>query len=473
MNVADPALFSAADSVRCTSLTSADLSRDDLTGLSLGPYVLGRRIGCGGMGQVFEAQHLALGKKFAIKLMLADVAMNSEAERRFRDEVASVGKLQHPNVLNAVDAGCSCGVHFLVTDFINGMNLLQLVATNGPLAVDKACDIICQAARGLSHAHSLGFIHRDIKPSNIVIDSHGVVRLLDFGLVRNSERQDGITSAGQLLGTIDFLAPEQAADGRIADHRSDLYSLGCTLLFLLSGKPPFFGEQFVSLTSKIHGHLFLQPAGLQNSELNLPPHVRSCLESMLAKQPSDRPVNADDVVRHLEAKSDDVARGSVQASASSPAPSCVVSTRTGLAWLLIAGTLAGGVISAITILGPQTTTAASIATSAQPARQLASESAASKSPSPGSTPIEPSNAAASNVSASETAAEQASNSETSTEIDDPTTDSGASRTVEVKKSLSSWNVGIGRKKKSTTANTQTSESSQHRTSKHITTKGQP
>ena len=283
------------------SLNAADLNRTDLTGLRLGHYVLGPRIGSGGMGQVFVGKHETLGKQFAMKFMAEPARTSSEGAHRFQLEIESLGRLSHPNILSAVDAGCINGVHYLVTELVTGKDLSQVVANDGPMTEDEVCDILLQVAAGLDHAHSHGFIHRDIKPSNLIVDEHGVVRILDFGLVRSQQHSTDVTCPGLLMGTIDFLSPEQAADGRMADHRSDLYSLGCTLLFLLTGKVPYSGQQFCSMPAKIHGHLFLEPPALASGELRVSTRLQSVLARLLQKRPEDRFQSANEVVEFLKA----------------------------------------------------------------------------------------------------------------------------------------------------------------------------
>lgn len=280
-------------------VTAADLNHDDLTGFCISNYKLGQRVGGGGMGQVFFAHHATLGKPFAIKFMTDEVRNCTEGGQRFQQEVASLGQLRHPNIVSAVDAGTAGTLQYLVTELIEGTDLSQLVHRDGALRETQARDIIIQAARGLSHAHQLGFVHRDIKPSNLILDKHGVVRLLDFGLVRNQSGTDDLTSPGQLLGTVDFLSPEQAADGRIADHRSDLYGLGCTLLFLLTGHTPFYGDQYSSMASRIHGHLFAEPTALKLLSPNITANLRQCLSRLLAKNPHDRFQSADEFIAAL------------------------------------------------------------------------------------------------------------------------------------------------------------------------------
>lgn len=283
------------------SLTAADLNRTDLTGLRLGHYVLGQRIGSGGMGQVFVGKHETLGKQFAMKFMAEPARTSSEGTHRFQLEIESLGRLSHPNIVSAVDAGCVNGVHYLVTELVAGKDLFEVVANDGPLREQQVCDILLQVAAGLDHAHSHGFVHRDIKPSNLIVDEHGVVRILDFGLVRSQQDSTDMTCPGLLMGTIDFLSPEQAADGRMADHRSDLYSLGCTLLFLLTGKVPYSGDQFCSMPARIHGHLFLEPPALSNGELRVSSRMLSVLARLLQKRPEDRFQSANEVVEFLKA----------------------------------------------------------------------------------------------------------------------------------------------------------------------------
>ncbi len=283
------------------SLTAADLNRTDLTGLRLGHYVLGPRIGSGGMGQVFVGKHETLGKQFAMKFMAEPARTSSEGTHRFQLEIESLGRLSHPNIVSAVDAGCVNGVHYLVTELVTGKDLSQVVANDGPLKEERVCDILLQVVAGLDHAHLHGFVHRDIKPSNLIVDEHGVVRILDFGLVRSQQQSTDVTCPGLLMGTIDFLSPEQAADGRMADHRSDLYSLGCTLLFLLTGKVPYSGDQFCSMPARIHGHLFLEPPALSNGELPVSSRMKLVLARLLQKRPEDRFQSANGVVEFLRA----------------------------------------------------------------------------------------------------------------------------------------------------------------------------
>jgi serine/threonine protein kinase len=280
------------------TICKADVGRDDLTGLSLGQYELGKSIGGGGMGRVFAARHVHLDRTFAIKFIGTAANHSPEAHSRFEQEVLALGKLQHPHIVSAVDAGSADGIKYLVTELIVGEDLAQLVQQHGPLPCAEACELMRQAALGLAYSHRLGFLHRDIKPSNLILDREGNVKLLDFGLVCNANTGHDLTSCG-MLGTWDFVAPEQAQDARQVDARSDLYSLGCTLLYLLSGRPPFSGERYSTAAAKLTGHLFETPTWLENAPADLPPGLIPLLKKMLAKKPAERFQQADEVVAAL------------------------------------------------------------------------------------------------------------------------------------------------------------------------------
>jgi serine/threonine protein kinase len=262
-------------------------------------YELGERIGTGGMGTVFRATHVLLGRTVAIKIISPDVLSDPEAVLRFVHETRAVGALDHPNIVRATDAGCENGVHYLVTEYIEGEDLAQVVKRRGPLSVADACEVICQAALGLAHAHERGLVHRDIKPSNLRIDRTGVVKVLDFGLAHMTAGQTMLTNPGQMIGTLDFVAPEQLNDARNVDGRADVYSLGCTLWFLLTGTPPFSGPVYGTPASKIKGHMADHPVwpAIQNGEV--PSAVVNTLERMMSKEPSERYASPSQVVARL------------------------------------------------------------------------------------------------------------------------------------------------------------------------------
>ncbi|MBL8816884.1 MAG: serine/threonine protein kinase [Planctomyces sp.] len=273
-----------------SALTATDLLRQQASGKLFQQYRIGELLGQGGMGTVYSAAHLTLGKQFAIKFLAPGLIQSAEAASRFRDEVTSLGQLQHPNLVNAVDAGVFDGLYYLVTELIQGMDLQRRIALDGPMSEEQVLRLADQAAAGLANAHSNGFVHRDIKPSNLMLDEYGTLRILDFGIARHARHSHGHTASGQLLGTVDYLSPEQAADAQSVDHRSDLYSLGCALVFLLTGQPPFPDEDFGSFAAKIKAHLFETPRLLIQP---LSQKTRILLASLLAKKPDDRPKDAE------------------------------------------------------------------------------------------------------------------------------------------------------------------------------------
>lgn len=280
-------------------LCKADIARDDLTGLAFGPYVLGQKLGGGGMGKIFVARHVHLDREFALKFIIADANHSLEASLRFDQEVKALGKLQHPNIVSAVDAGTIDGLQYLATERIQGQDLWQIVKWRGPLSIPDACEMIRQAALGLAYSHACGILHRDIKPSNLIVDRLGVVKILDFGLVRKLNSEQLLTMDGVVLGTLDFIAPEQAQDARTADQRSDLYSLGCTLVYLLSGHPPFYGERYATPASKLKGHLLDSPDWLNHASAELPSPLLTTLRRLLAKDPASRIATAQEVAELL------------------------------------------------------------------------------------------------------------------------------------------------------------------------------
>lgn len=205
-------------------------------------------LGKGGMGVVYRARHRIMERPVALKVISNRFTSNQIAVDRFQQEVRAAAKLSHPNIVAAYDAEQAGMLHFLVMEFIEGQSLAQKVAECGPLPVHAAVEMILQACHGLQHAHERQMIHRDIKPQNLMVTLSGQLKLLDFGLARLVTSTDSVsqtaptavnlTAVGMTLGTPDFMAPEQAIDATSVDARSDIYSLGCTLYFLLSGQPP-------------------------------------------------------------------------------------------------------------------------------------------------------------------------------------------------------------------------------------------
>ncbi len=201
------------------------------------------------MGDVYKARHRKMERTVALKVINRGLVRKAEAIDRFHREVKAAAQLSHPNIVTAYDADQAGDFHFMVMEYVDGVDLSQTVKDRGALPVAEACDYIRQAAIGLQHAHERGMVHRDIKPHNLMVTADGTVKILDFGLASLApkrlpdadtvEARGDLTAAGAIMGTPDFISPEQADDARQADIRSDIYSLGATLYYLLSGRVPF------------------------------------------------------------------------------------------------------------------------------------------------------------------------------------------------------------------------------------------
>jgi len=256
--------------------------------LLLGQYVLLERIGEGGMGQVFRARHQNLGRVVALKLIRQDRLGNALAGKRFRREIQAAAQLTHPNIVLAFDADQVGDTHFFAMEFVEGIDLARLVLKEGPLPAAQACDFIRQAALGLQHAFEKGLVHRDIKPQNLLLaKKSGQIKLLDLGLaLLAGDPTRGpvshLTQEGKVVGTVDFLAPEQAVNARKVDVRADLYSLGCTFYYLLSGHAPFPEGTAIE---KLARHRWEEPAPLPDA---VPGRVVDVVKKLMAKKPEDR-----------------------------------------------------------------------------------------------------------------------------------------------------------------------------------------
>ena len=272
-----------------------------LTADVIGPYRIVRLIGRGGMGSVYEAVHDRLGRTVALKVLSQLAARDSRYLERFQREARTVGKLNHPNVVKATDAGEFGGVPFLAMELVDGVDVARLVRAVGPLPVSDAAEMVRQAAVGLAHAHSKGVIHRDVKPSNLMVTGEGEVKILDLGLALSRESAvlpDGPPSSPTLLGTHDYMAPEQWADSSTVGPPADVYGLGCVLYQALAGKPPFSGLKYASPRAKQYAHQNSPPPPIPGRG-DVPPELTAVLERMLAKNPADRP-NADQVAAALK-----------------------------------------------------------------------------------------------------------------------------------------------------------------------------
>jgi serine/threonine-protein kinase len=277
--------------------------------LVLGSYVLLEKLGEGGMGAVYKARNWKLGRVVAVKVIRKERLDSETIVRRFRREIEAAAQLSHPNIVRAFDADEVGGTHLFVMEYVEGLDLARVVKERGPLPIALACECIRQAALALQHAQERGLVHRDIKPSNLLLSNQsrdregaeksprphglgsdvGVVKLLDMGLARLERRADDasttLTQEGAVMGTPDYISPEQALDSHRADIRADLYSLGCTLYYLLSGKVPFPGN---SMSEKLLKHQLESPKPVRQLRPEVPQTLAAVVEKLMAKRPEQR-----------------------------------------------------------------------------------------------------------------------------------------------------------------------------------------
>ena len=272
--------------------------------LLLDDYLLLDLIGEGGMGRVYRARHRTMDRVVALKVIHPRALRLSGAVPRFRQEMAAVARLDHPQIVRSYDAGESGGRHYLVMECVVGTDLATLVDRQGPLPVEQATECVLQAARALQYAHGEGVIHRDVKPSNLLLDQNGGLKVLDLGLARVAgavadQRQtvaSNLTGSSQVMGTIDYLAPEQARDSRHADARSDVYSLGCTLYALLHGQPMYDDP---SLVSRLLAHQTAPIPSLRTGRPEISRQLEEVFRRMVAKRPEQRFQSMNEVVAAL------------------------------------------------------------------------------------------------------------------------------------------------------------------------------
>lgn len=274
-------------------------------GSMLGEYLLLDQLGSSRSGPVFKAQHRTMGRVVAIKLLSQSRATREKLER-FRRKVKVLGRLNHPNLVAAFDAGQREGIHYLIMEYVDGQDLRTLVQQQGPLPVERALDYVAQAAAGLGYAHAHGVFHRNVKPSNLLVDQRGVVKVIGLGLARitpgplapDESLNEEITRHGRVLGTAEYMAPEQALDSHHVDARADIYSLGCVLYTLLAGHPPYPAR---TPREQILAHRESPIPLLQAERIDIPPALDAILQKMLAKNPDDRYASMDDVIAALRA----------------------------------------------------------------------------------------------------------------------------------------------------------------------------
>jgi WD40 repeat protein/serine/threonine protein kinase len=297
------------------------LFQDNAASLVLGSYVVLERLGSGGMGQVLKARHQKLGRIVALKIILKERLNNPKVVKRFEREIRAASALSHPNVVHATDAEQVNDNRILIMEFVEGVDLGRLVRERGPLPADEASEYIRQAALGLQHAFEKGMVHRDIKPSNLLLSTkEQTVKILDMGLALVEDASNvgsqsgGLTVLGSVVGTVDFLAPEQARDASSVDIRADLYSLGCTYYYLLTGQVPFSGA---TVMNKLFKHAQEQAEPVEKLRPETPPAVAAIVRRLMAKKPEDRfqtPAELaavlDDVVKHRSPRTGNTAAGS-------------------------------------------------------------------------------------------------------------------------------------------------------------------
>jgi serine/threonine-protein kinase len=285
----------AADLVRRGWLTryqADELAHGRAAELSLGHYTLLEPLGAGGMARVFKARHRCLDRVDAVKIIRTEHLADPRALRSFQQEARAAARLAHPNIVVIHDAGEAAGRHYLAMEYVAGGDLARLVRAHGPLPPALACDYAWQTALGLQHAFERDLVHRDVKPSNLLLTADlGLVKILDMGLALLHYGPEGAMPAaapdpgGPAVGTPDYVAPEQALDPHTVDIRADIYGLGCTLYFLLTGLPPYPGG---SAREKVLSHLRVEVPLVRPPKAEAPPGLPKVVGRMMAKRPDDR-----------------------------------------------------------------------------------------------------------------------------------------------------------------------------------------
>jgi len=286
-----------------TQFQARQLLKGRWRGFVFGKYRVLEQLGSGGVSSVFLCEHTLMRRHVAIKVLPAFRAQDASTVARFYREARASSSLNHPNIARAFDVDQEGQIHYIVMEYIDGSSLHDIVRRHGQMDVLRACNYIRQAAVGLQHIHENGLVHRDIKPGNLILDRQGVVRILDLGLARfyaGEGGPDNLTAQfdkGSMLGTADYIAPEQAMDLHAADIRADIYSLGATFYFLLAGQPPFEGK---SITQKLVLHQMKAPEPVTVYRSEVPSELSAIIDRMLKKKPSERFQAPAEVVKALE-----------------------------------------------------------------------------------------------------------------------------------------------------------------------------
>ena len=315
-------------------------------------YELEELVGTGGMSSVFRAHDKLLDRKVALKILHQQYGADEEYVERFRREARSVASLSHPNIVTVIDRGEHEGRQFIVFEYIDGENLKRLIQRRGPAPVATALELGMQIARGLSFAHQQGLVHRDVKPQNVLLNGDGQAKVTDFGIARSLDVKHGMTQTGTVLGTSDYIAPEQA-QGQMVDEHTDVYSLGVVLYELLTSEVPFPGENFVAVAMR---HINEPPPSIRDKRPDVSPHLESVIQTAMAKEPADRFPTMADFCRELDA-----CLAELQGGATTVAPALAPRSRAQRArnlnpWpflLVLAALLAIGAVIAVLVINHQ------------------------------------------------------------------------------------------------------------------------
>jgi serine/threonine protein kinase len=282
-----------------TSYQATKVLGGTTNGFVLGDYTILAKIGGGGMGKVYLAKRRGDNQKVALKVLPpAKQRESKNALERFQREMDLSRLVRHKYIARTLDVGSDNGVHFMAMEFVSGASLLDLVKdpSRGPLRVHDAARLFIKVCEGLAAAHDVGLVHRDIKPANIMVTPEGDARILDLGLARTIEEENALTRPNTIIGTLDYASPEQLSDAAKANARSDLYSVGCTLYFALSGRPPFEGGDVVN---KIYKHRMDEAEPLERVAAGVPAEFAAIVKKLMAKEPSDRYESARDLANDL------------------------------------------------------------------------------------------------------------------------------------------------------------------------------